>query len=821
MARGFQSNVAWPLRHTDEYVRSRRETPTDRAGSPVNASASTGSAPTVTGHGLSSSQVEALRSRFGPNEVREEKPRTVRVLLAQMWGPIPWMLEVALVLELVLGHLPEGVILAGLLLLNAVLSTVQEQRARAAVDLLRHRLEVIARVQRDGVWQSRPARELVPGDLIHVRMGDIVPADGQVVEGSVELDQSMLTGESTSVHRAVSGTLYSGSVVRRGEASATVTATGATTYFGRTAELVRTARARSHLEDLMLEVVQYLLILDAALVVLFVGTGLARGYSLVLLAPFMLILLIASVPVALPATFTVASSLESRHLSDQGVLVTGLSAVEDAAGMDLLCSDKTGTLTQNRQTVSDLQSLVPGAEAELLALAAAACDASTQDPIDLAILAAAAARTAPRYERTQFVPFEPANKRSEARIRHGAEEWRVILGQPAVVSHLMSTPPGADDWLDRRGAQGYRILAVGAGPEGALRLVGMVALEDPIREDAPALIHRLQELGIRVVMVTGDAVATARSVAEELGLSGPVGGREELAQASPSFAGFAGVYPEDKFALVRALQAHREIVGMTGDGVNDAPALKQSEVGIAVANATDVAKASAKLVLTRPGLAGIVAAVESGRRVYRRMLTWMLNKISKTIEQVVLISIAFVATGLFVTTPFLILLMIFANDFVVMSVGTDHARVSTGPDHWDVRRLVIVGGGMALGWLVLSFTVVVVGAFVIRWPLATLQTVVILELVFSGQATLFLMRERGPFWSSRPSSPIVVASGVDILVLSIFATFGILMAPVAPLVIVLLFAVVVVTAVALDRWKLFLFGESGMFAAAGKAPSPT
>ncbi len=762
--------------------------------------------------GLSAAEAAQLLARFGPNEVAEERPHPGRLLLEKLWGPIPWMLEAALVLELVTGHLPEALILAGLLALNSALSTIQEQRARAAVELLRHRLEVLSRVQRDGAWRSMPARELVPGDRIHLRMGDIVPADARLEEGSLELDQSMLTGESTSVTRGATESLYSGSTVRKGEATGVVVATGAQTYFGRTAELVRLAHARSHLEDLMLTVVRYLLVLDAALVVLFVGTGIARGVSLLFLVPFVLILLIASVPVALPATFTVASSLESHRLAKEGVLVTGLSAVEDAAGMDLLCSDKTGTLTQNRQTVTDLRSLEPGSESELVALAAAACDDSTQDPIDLAILAEAARRHAPQYPRSEIVPFEPGTKRSEARIQHGDQRWRVVLGQPAVVAGLMAVAPGADDWLERRGGEGFRILAVGAGPEGALRLVGMIALADPIRDDAPALIRRLGELGIQVVMVTGDAPATARSVAHSLGLSGAIGTREDLARASPEFVGFAGVYPEDKFDLVRALQSHGRIVGMTGDGVNDAPALKQSEVGVAVSSATDVAKASAKLVLTQAGLAGIVSAVESGRRVYRRMLTWMLNKISKTIEQVVLLSIAFVATGLFVTTPFLILVMIFANDFVVMSVGTDNARVSQGPDRWDVRRLVLVGAGVALGWLALSFSVVLVGTYVVGWPLATLQTAVFLELVYSGQATLYLMREKGPFWSSRPSTPLWVASVLDILAVSLLAGFGILMTPVSPLVIVVLLGVVAGSAFGLDRLKLLLFRSTSLFA---------
>lgn len=762
--------------------------------------------------GLSTKEAVERRSRFGTNEVHEAAPGTGRLVLSQLWGPVPWMLEVALVLEASLRQVPEALILGGLLVLNGILSAHQEGRARAAIALLRQRLEVTARVFRDGAWQSCAAREIVPGDYIHVRMGDIVPADALVANGTLEIDQSMLTGESTSVGRGPGTTIYSGSIVRRGEADASVTATGTSTYFGRTAELVRTARAESHLQELMLRVVQYLLALDAALVIVFVTASLVHGVNLALIAPFVLILLIASVPVAMPATFTIAASIESRRLADRGVLVTGLSAVEDAAGMDLLCADKTGTLTQNRQTVTDVRSLASGGDSELLALAAAACDPSTQDPIDLAILAAASRTGHPSYPRSAFVPFEPATKRSEARIDHDGQSWRVVLGQPAIIAGLVARPPGTDDWLERRGGEGYRILAVGAGPEGALQWIGLVALADPIRDDAPALLGRLAELGVRVVMVTGDAPPTARSVARSLGLSGPVGERGDVAHASAEYSGFAGVYPEDKFDLVRSLQAQGRIVGMTGDGVNDAPALKQAEVGVAVASATDVAKASAKIVLTRPGLEGIVLAVESGRRVYRRMLTWMLNKISKTI-QIVLLLVAFATIGLFVTTPLLILLMIFANDFVSMSVGTDQARISAGPDQWDVRRLIMVGASMAFGWLLVSFAVVIVGAYVIHWPLATLQTVVFLELVFSGQAMLYQVRERGPFWSSRPAPALLIASGVDVLVLGILATFGILMAPVSPIIIVALLAIVAGAAVLLDRLKLWAFRTSGIVTA--------
>ncbi len=770
--------------------------------------------------GLTSSEAALRRNSVGPNEIPEERPHPLRELVRQLWGPIPWMLEVAFALELVLGHTPEAAILAGLLLFNAALSVAQERRARAAVDLLRQRLQVLARVERDGAWQTVASRELVPGDRIHIRMGDIVPADCRLEDGPVDIDQSMLTGESTYVARGPSEVVYSGSVVRRGEANGEVTATGPRTYYGRTAELVRTARARGHLQDLMFTVVRYLATLDAVFVVLLIGDGLVRATSLSFLIPFVLIILIASVPAALPATFTVASALESRRLADEGVLVTGLSAVEDAAGMDLLFSDKTGTLTQNRQTVADVRAVDGDDLTTVLTLAVAACDESTQDPIDLAILAEAARRKVARPDRLRFVPFDPAAKRSEAEVRFSGETWRVVLGAPSIIETLAAAPMGLAALVDEWGRRGYRILAVGAGPAGAMRVAGAIALADPPREDAAALIRTLRDLGIRVVMVTGDGISTARSVARSLGLEGRVGGRGEIANATPDYSGFAGVYPEDKFGLVRALQAQHQIVGMTGDGVNDAPALKQAEVGIAVASATDVAKASAKLVLTRPGLGGIVSAVEGGRRVYRRMLTWMLNKISKNIELVTLLSVGYVVTGEFVTTPLLVLLMIFAGDFVTISVGSDRTRPSKGPDHWDVRRLVLLGGAIAAGWLVLSFSLVFVGMYVVRWPLATLQSVVFLYLLFSGQATLYLLRERGPFYSSRPSTTLLVASASDIAALSLLATFGVLMAPVAPVVILALLGLVALAAIGLDRLKLWLFRVTESGGDLAGAPSP-
>ncbi len=766
--------------------------------------------------GLTSAEVEARRTRAGFNEVPEERTHPGRLLARELWGPIPWMLEVALALELALGHLPEALILAGLLVFNATLSVSQEQRARLAVELLRSRLKVMARARRDGRWQPLPARELVPDDAVHLRMGDIVPADCRVTVGSVEVDQSALTGESASVGRGPGETLYSGSILRRGEATAVVTATGPRSYFGRTTELVRSAGGRGHLQDLMFTVVRYLAVADAAFAALIVLDSLLGASSLLQVVPFILILLISSVPAALPATFTVANALESRHLAESGVLVTGLSAIEEAAGMEVLCTDKTGTLTQNRLAVEETASLGPRSPAEVLALAAAACDEATQDPIDLAILRAA--EGLPRYARESVVPFDPATKRSEAVLVEAGAKIRVLLGQPAIVAQHANAPDGLTERVDELAAHGCRVLAVAAGPEGRPELIGLVALEDPVREDASALIARLREMGVRVVMVTGDTRPTAESVARTLGIAGPIGSRSELASASRGFGGFAGVYPEDKMDLVRSLQATGVVVGMTGDGVNDAPALKQAEVGVAVSNATDVAKAAAKVVLTRPGLGDIVSAVEGGRRVYRRMLTWMLNKISKNLELVVLLSVGFLVYHAFVTTPLLVLVMIFAGDFVTISVGTDRARVSREPDRWNVRRLLLLGASMAAGWLTLSFTLVALGLSVFHWSIGTLQTVVFLYLLFSGQATMYLLRERGPFWSSRPSRYLLLASSVDIAVLSTMGVLGLLMTPIPVAWVLALLAAIAGAAVALDRLKLWIFRRTGESSQAEAAP---
>ncbi len=758
--------------------------------------------------GLTEGEAIDRLARFGPNAVAEERRHLVRRLATKLTGPVPYLLEAAVVLELAVGKTIEAVIVAALIAFNGALSFVQEGRAANALALLRSRLAVHARVRRDGHWQLVDAERVVPGDVVHVRVGDIVPADLAVRDGSVSVDQSVLTGESTDVEVAPGGTCYSGSIVHRGEATGEVTATGSRTYFGHTAELVRAAKTASHLEETIFKVVWALLALDGALVAAIVAYGLVTRLPLSELLPFVLILVVATVPVALPATFTLATSVGALELAHAGVLVTHLTAIEEAAAMDLLCTDKTGTITENRLSVVAVRPFDGHDETEVLALAAAASDDATQDPIDLAVLQAATATGAPSPgRRLGFVPFDPATKRSEATVHAGGAELRVVKGAPTVVASLSADGTAAARDLEATvvelAAGGARVLAVASGG-GRLELTGLLALGDPVRPDSAALVGHLRDLGVRVVMVTGDAAPTALAVASQVGLGTRLGSVEDLRARRGDEIDFdvaAGVLPADKLALVERGQRSGHVVGMTGDGVNDAPALKRAEVGIAVSSATDVAKDAASLVLTGEGLSNVVAAVETGRRVYQRMLTYTLNKIAKTFQVSLFLGLGLLATGAFVTTPRLVLLLLFANDFVTMSLATDRVGFSPRPDRWRVPSLSLAALGVAVPWLAVSFGTYLVGRHALHLGLAPTQTLVFVMLVTTGQATVYLVRTPGHLWASRPSNWMLTATVVDLVVVTVLATRGLLMAAVPLVDVVVLLASLLALTVALDYLK--------------------
>ena len=766
--------------------------------------------------GLSTVEAQARLREYGPNVVPEEKPNRFLVYFAKFWGPVPWMLELIIVLELTTRHTTQAAIIALLLILNATIAFLQENTAQNALVMLRKKLVVRARVLRDRIWQLLSAEELVPGDVIHLRMGDFIPADVRLIEGQISIDQSALTGETSEIDLREKDTAHAGGVVLRGEATAQVIATGTRTLYGRTAELVKTAKTTSQLEGMILKLVKYLVALDTLLVAGVLLYAQAKALPLSETIPFALIVLVASVPVALPAMFTLASALGARELAGYGVLVTRLSAIEEAAAMDILCSDKTGTITQNQLALSAILPFEPCQEADTLRYAALSSDEASQDPLDLAIIRAAREHGLPNENsrRVQFIPFDPETKRTEALVQSNSHLEHVIKGLPQAVLAQIADHPDVNQETERLAARGYRVLAVSFGSNGHQNLAGLLGFSDPPRPDSKDLIRSLHDLAVRVVMITGDSLATARAVARLVGLGDKACSAEVIRQGTYDIQVncdvVADVLPEDKFHLVQYLQKNGHVVGMTGDGVNDAPALKQAEVGIAVSNATDVAKAAASIVLTNPGLSDVFSAIKIGRQIYQRMLTYTLNKIIKTFQIALFLSLGLLLTGKFVITPLLVILLLFANDFVTMSIASDRVSYSRKPERWHLRPLIVSGLVIAVAWLLFSFGILFLGQSIYHLELPELQTLVFAMLVFTGQANVYLVRERGHFWDSMPGRALSLSTLVDVIVVVVLATKGIWMAPISINLLAILIGWVIIYMCGLDWLKLLVFKNLGV-----------
>ncbi|MHB1947904.1 MAG: plasma-membrane proton-efflux P-type ATPase [Gammaproteobacteria bacterium] len=766
--------------------------------------------------GLTSDEAHRRLSRNGLNTIEEIRPNKLWVFLKKFWSPVPWMLEITIILQIILSKYDEAIIIAVLLLFNSILSFFQEERANKALALLRHHLSIKARVSRDKNWQLIPAKELVLGDIVHLRMGDISPADIHLFEGKVLIDQSVLTGEALPIESEVGTVAYSGAVIKQGEATGEVIATGKNTYFGKSVELIQTAKSKSHIKNIIFAIIKYLVTIDTVLAACVLIFALVTHYPIIQILPFILILIVASIPVALPATFTLATALGAVQLAKKGVLVTHLTAIEEAATMDVVCVDKTGTITQNQLYLAELKSFQPYSDDQLLYFAALASDESAQDPIDSAILLAARSSkiNMPVTERIKFIPFDPAIRRTEAIVKQNGDVLRIIKGSPDIISSLITPSPNISREVLQLAEKGCRVLAIALDKGNLannLKFVGLVALNDPPRKDSKSLLNQLKEFGLRILMVTGDHIATAKTIAANVGMGSRICSSVSLQQKSYdnilNCDVFAGMFPEDKFRLVQALQHNDHVVGMTGDGVNDAPALKQAEVGIAVENATDVAKAAASLVLTQPGLTGIISAVETSRQIYQRMLTYILNKIIKSFEIAVFLSLGVILTGKMIITPLLIVLLLFTNDFVTMSIATDNVPFSHKPERWKIPNLMISGATISILILLLSFSVFYYGINVLHLPLPQLQTLIFILLVFTGQGNIYLVRERKHFWNSLPGKWVLLSSLIDIVIVSIFATKGILMAAIKPIFIIELFVLVAVYLTIVDFLKIRIFSS--------------
>lgn len=761
--------------------------------------------------GLSSDEAARRLRRFGANASPDVSTAPWRRLAGKFWAPVPWMLEVAIVLQIVAGEVTEAAIIASLLVFNAALGFVQESRADGTLRALRSRLALNAAVRRDGDWRILPAMGLVPGDLVKLSLGGVVAADVRLVDGAVAIDNSTITGESVPVDAGPGDEAFAGALVRRGEAVAEVTATGPRTRFGRAAELVRTAHTVSSQQRAVFGVVRTLAVFNGAVAIALVAYARWRGLGGPEIVSLVLTAVLASIPVALPATFTLAAALAARSLAARGVLSTRLSAVDEAAAMDVLCVDKTGTLTRNTLAVDKVVAAQGFDENGVLALASAASAEGGLDVVDNAVRAAAAARgVAGGPARRSFTPFDPETKTAEASLPTAAGTSRVVKGAFAVVARLSETPAGLAAAAAELERGGLRVLGVATGPAGGgLQAVGLLALSDPPREDARALIAELRELGVAPVMVTGDAPETAAAVARAVGLEGAVlpPGPMPADVRPDSYSVIAGVRPEDKHRLVEAFQKVGHVVGMCGDGVNDAPALRQAQIGLAVSTATDVAKSAAGMVLTEPGLAGVVDAVKEGRLTFQRIGTYALMSIVKKIVTVLLLAAGLVMTGRAVLTPYLMVIILITGDFLSMSLATDRVRPSPAPNVWRVGGLALAG--LILGACQLAFSVVVLvaGRGLAGLGVGPLRTLAFVATVFGSQATLYAIRQRRRFRGSPPSVWVLASTAADIAIGCGVAIGGLGTAPLPAATVGLVFAAALAFGMVMDVAKLPLFAR--------------
>ena len=731
--------------------------------------------------GLTSDVARNRLQQDGPNAMPDTSIHPLQNLVGKLWAPVPWLLEASILLELVLHKYWEAMVIAGLLFFNAGLAYVQEGRAQSTLAALKSRLALNASVRRDGTWKTVPAAGLVCGDTVKLSLGGVVAADVHLIDGSVLLDQSMLTGESLPLEAGAGVDTYAGALVRRGEATAVVTATGARTKFGRTAELVRTAHVVSSQEKAVIQIVRNLAIFNSVMILAIGGYAYTHSLPWEEIIPLLLTAVLAAIPVALPATFTLAAAVGARALAKVGVLPTRLSAVDEAASIDVLCSDKTGTLTCNELKVTSIQPMPGFDKAHVLGMAALASSEGGQDSVDAAIRAASAKTPLLDLPKlTAFVPFDPAKKTSEATATDKiGGPLRIIKGASTAITQLVLPSPTSAEIADGLEKQGFRVLAVASGTPGALTLMGFIALSDPPRTDSVSLVSELRALGVRTVMVTGDAPATAAIVAREVGLDGTVcpPGTLPTSLKPGNYAVFASILPEGKYDLVKAFQKNGDIVGMCGDGANDAPALRQAQIGIAVSTATDVAKSAAGVVLPVPGLGGIVEAVKVGRITFQRILSYALRSTSSKISQVLLLVVGLIVTGHAVLNPLLMVIVMITGDFLAMSLTTDRVRPSETPNSWQIGR--ITAAGVILGSCFLSFCTAILtfGKFRMGLGMEELRTLSVVAIVFGSQAVMYATRGRRYFWGLRPTIWVVGSSLVDITIISTLALRGIAMAP--------------------------------------------
>ena len=746
--------------------------------------------------GLTHEEAQKRLLKYGPNEIEEKKTNPFLKFLTYFWGPIPWMIEVAVILSAVARHWPDFGIILVLLLANGVVGFWEEREAGSAIEALKAKLAVKARVIRDGKWVTPAARELVPGDVIRLRLGDIVPADARLLDGDpVEVDQSALTGESLPASRKPGDPVFSGSIIRQGEIGAMVYGTGANTYFGKTAQLVQEAHTVSHFQKAVLKIGNYLIILAVALVAVIITVALFRGDKILTTLQFALVLTVAAIPVAMPTVLSVTMAVGARLLAKKEAIVSKLVAIEELAGVDILCADKTGTLTQNKLTLGDPYGVNNFPADQVILYGALASRAENNDTIDLAVLGGLKNKDSLKeYEVVHFQPFDPVHKRTEATVRSKeGKTFKVTKGAPQVIMELSANAGEVKSAVDKAvsefAARGFRSLGVArAGDDGIWQFVGVLPLFDPPREDARATIAIALSMGVKIKMVTGDALAIAQETAKKLDMganildaSGLGDSKHEETKSVTEFIenadGFAQVFPEHKFHIVDVLQKLGHIVGMTGDGVNDAPALRKADCGIAVSDATDAARAAAAIVLLTPGLSVIIDAIKESRRIFQRMNSYAIYRIAETLRVLFFMTLAILIFNFYPLTAVMIVMLALLNDGAILSIAYDNVHYKDQPEAWNMRMVLGISTVLGIIGVVSAFGLFYLGERVFHLDRAHIQTLMYLKLSVAGHLTIFLTRTRGPFWSIRPARILWVAVLGTQIVATLIAVYGFFMTP--------------------------------------------
>lgn len=752
--------------------------------------------------GLTDANAKKWLEKYGPNALDEKKQSALLQFLSYFWGPIPWMIETAAVLSAIVGHWVDLIIISVLLAFNAVVGFWQEHQAANAVDALKKQLALRARVKRDGQWAEVDAVNLVPGDIVRLRLGDVIPADVRLIEGDyLSIDQSALTGESLPVDKKTGDVAYSSSVAKQGEMVALVTATGANTFYGKTAKLVSTAKSVSHFQKAVLTIGDYLIYLSLGLAAILLLTMLIRGEPALSLFQFALILVVAAIPVAMPAVLSVTMAIGAVGLARKKAILTRLEAIEEMAGMDILCSDKTGTLTQNKLTLGGPALFGAKDDQALILAGALASKAEDRDTIDLAVLNGLKNPAALKdFNQTKFVPFDPVHKRTEAEVKDkDGKSFKVAKGAPQIILDMChpseDLAKNVNAKVNEFAGKGFRTLGVARldGTE-AWQFLGLLPLFDPPREDSAQTIREANEHGIQVKMVTGDNTAIARQIAGQLGLGTNIHTADEffkdkseddviqpkVVAAVEAAEGFAQVFPEHKFLIVKALQSRGHIVGMTGDGANDAPALKQANSGIAVSGATDAARVAAALVLTAPGLSVIIQAVETARKIFERMNSYAIYRITETIRIMFFVVAAMIVFKFYPITTVMIILLALLNDLPILTIAYDNTWLDPKPVRWDMRRVLTIATVLGLIGVVETFGILVIAKEWFQLTNAQIQSFIYLKLAVAGHMTLFVARTRRPFLTKPHPAPILLGAILGTQALAaLIVGCGWLVAPIA------------------------------------------